>query len=204
MTDKSNEEAIIRYQELVELEQSYFQSTLTDKDLRQAENLCRYYENRNLHHYTKALLLLGEAFLKSGDYPSALKVLLEAQDNAEYQEQRKKRIEQMEASELYQRLTNPVKGKIVKMKNEDWKALGQLLDRTYPGFTYNLLSRYALSDSEMKISYLVKLEKLSNNQIADIMLKTPSAITKSRRRMYKKLTNREGSGDDFNDLIMRL
>ena len=477
--DKSNDEAIIRYQELVELEQSFFNNTISDKNQRQAENLCRYYENRNIHHHSKALLLLSEVFLKSGDYPSALNVLLEAQDlayqkgdvylqclisrargdvyflqqmyddcipcyedyyrlakanrdtlrmaraahcmarvciinqqvdsciayfkeaislgeraihqggivpqsknwladiyiqieeydsarmylthegvddanwgnlylaenkidsaayyfrktlgrykwlgetnvlhklalleryrgnmkaaldyyeqlsaakdslmvmtkdeqtkqtearfnltsvkreleeseherirmrwliaglvvavllvaltafvfwrlhkrnennekmhslllekdrenyelrqdNDNYQEERRRRIAQIQSSELYKRLTSPVTANDKKLSIEEWTELARLLDSAYNGFTHNLTSRHTLSDTELRICYLVKLGGLSNTQIADILSRSPSAVTKSRQRMNKKLTGRDGTSDDFNDFIERL
>ena len=126
------------------------------------------------------------------------------QNDAGYQEEHNRRIAQMESLELYQRLTNPVTGRATIMSEEDWKELAIMVENTYPGFTHNLLSRHGLSETELKICYLIKLEKVTNNQIADYLNKAPSSISSARRRMFKKLSDKEGSSDDFNDFIARM
>ena len=126
------------------------------------------------------------------------------QDNDNYQEERRRRIAQIQSSELYKRLTSPVTANDKKLSIEEWTELARLLDSAYNGFTHNLTSRHTLSDTELRICYLVKLGGLSNTQIADILSRSPSAVTKSRQRMNKKLTGRDGTSDDFNDFIERL
>lgn len=92
----------------------------------------------------------------------------------------------------------------MKVKDEDWDTLRIAIDMAYPQFTerlYGLCPR--LSQKELHICYLIKLS-LSYMSMAHILVCTPSSITQTRKRLYKKISGREGTGEDLDKLIVDL
>lgn len=92
----------------------------------------------------------------------------------------------------------------LKVKEVDWEALRTAIDVAYPQFTdrlYELCSK--LSQRELYICYLIKLS-LSCMSMTRILVCTPSAITQTRKRLYKKISGREGTGEDLDKIIIDL
>jgi len=90
------------------------------------------------------------------------------------------------------------------VKEEDWDALRTAIDIAYPQFTdrlYELCSK--LSQRELYICYLIKLS-LNCMSMTRILICTPSAITQTRKRLYKKMSGRDGTGEDLDKLIVDL
>lgn len=94
--------------------------------------------------------------------------------------------------------------KELKVGKSDWNVLREAIDMVYPNFTgrlYDLCPK--LSEKELYICYLVKLS-LSGTGMAYILHCTPSSITQTRKRLYKKMTGKDGTGDDLDKLIIDL
>ena len=94
--------------------------------------------------------------------------------------------------------------KELKVKEENWDALRTAIDIAYPQFTdrlYELCPK--LSRRELHICYLIKLS-LNCMSMTRILLCTPSAITQTRKRLYKKMSGKEGTGEDLDKLIADL
>ena len=92
----------------------------------------------------------------------------------------------------------------LKVQEEDWDALRTAIDIAYPQFTdrlYELCSK--LSQRELYICYLIKLS-LNCMSMTRILICTPSAISQARKRLYKKISGREGTGEDLDKLIADL
>lgn len=92
----------------------------------------------------------------------------------------------------------------LKVKEVDWEALRTAIDVAYPQFTdrlYELCSK--LSQRELYICYLIKLS-LSCMSMTRILVCTPSAITQTRKRLYKKISGREGTGEDLDKIVIDL
>lgn len=92
----------------------------------------------------------------------------------------------------------------LKVQQADWDALHIAIDTAYPEFTdrlYELCPK--LSQRELHICYLIKLS-LSYMSMTRILACTPSAITQTRKRLYKKISGREGTGDDLDKIIIDL
>ena len=92
----------------------------------------------------------------------------------------------------------------LKVKEVDWEALRTAIDIAYPQFTdrlYELCSK--LSQRELYICYLIKLS-LSCMSMTRILVCTPSAITQTRKRLYKKISGREGTGEDLDKIVIDL
>lgn len=92
----------------------------------------------------------------------------------------------------------------LKVQEEDWDALRTAIDIAYPQFTdrlYELCPK--LSQRELYICYLIKLS-LNCMSMTRILICTPSAITQARKRLYKKMSGRDGTGEDLDKLIVDL
>ncbi|MDE6180792.1 MAG: tetratricopeptide repeat protein [Phocaeicola sp.] len=92
----------------------------------------------------------------------------------------------------------------LKVEDENWDALCAAINVAYPRFTdrlYELCPK--LSQRELHICYLIKLS-LSCMSMTRILICTPSAITQTRKRLYKKMTGKDGTGDDLDKLILDL
>lgn len=91
-----------------------------------------------------------------------------------------------------------------KPSEEDWKNLQNAIDTTYPPFTDRLYSLYpSLSLQELRICYLIKI-CLPNKKVADLLNRTPSAITQTRKRLYKKIYGENGTGEELDRIILDL
>ena len=82
-------------------------------------------------------------------------------------------------------------------RSEDWEALERLLDETYNQFTCRLKELAPLSDVEIKACQLTKIS-LSANQITNTLNYNSSVL---RKRIYKKLFQREGTVEDLKRFI---
>lgn len=106
-------------------------------------------------------------------------------------------------SDIYAFFHQAERGEL-NVKEEDWDALRAAIDIAYPKFTnrlYGLCPK--LSPIELYICYLIKLS-LNCMSMSRILLRTPSAITQTRKRLYKKISGRDGIGEDLDKLIADL
>jgi hypothetical protein len=78
--------------------------------------------------------------------------------------------------------------------------LAQSIDDTYDHFTSRLMSLGKFSDTDLKICYLTKAG-VSPTAIAELLFKTPSAISKARKRMWKRMTGQLASPDELDSFI---
>ena len=104
---------------------------------------------------------------------------------------------------LYQRLKAPAKEGTKKMSEAEWHQLANGIDDIYNNFTKRLLDLARLSETELRICYLLKIN-MPPSEIADILYKSKAAITLARKRMYRKLTGRNGTAEELDSLIAEL
>lgn len=103
-------------------------------------------------------------------------------------------------SDVYIRFHKPD----VKISDEDWKELQEAIDATYPFFTIKLYNLYPrLSQQELRICYLIRIS-LPNKDIATLLNRTPSAITKARVRLYAKIYGKDAKEGDISQIVLDL
>ena len=93
---------------------------------------------------------------------------------------------------------------MAKVTADDWDALIRKLDDTYPRFTnrlYELCPK--LSQRELEVCCLIKTS-LNYMEMSHILACTPSAITKTRQRLYKKIFGKEGKIDELDLFVLDL
>ena len=85
--------------------------------------------------------------------------------------------------------------------DKQWHQIETFLDEHAGHFTARLLEIYPkMKLQEVQMCQLVKLE-LTNQQIAAILCRTQQAITNSRKRLFLKMFDREGTADELNRFI---
>lgn len=104
-------------------------------------------------------------------------------------------------SDMYEGLCETWK----KLEDERWLDIVKYVDHLlYLNFTYRIKMMYpGISDVELKICCLIKLE-IPVNRIATLLSITSQAISVNRKRLYTKLTHKEGSSKDFDKFILSL
>lgn len=92
---------------------------------------------------------------------------------------------------------------ISKMTENDWRQLQEAIDEAYPKFRSQLSELYPLSLKEMQVCLLLKIE-IVPSRIAEIMYSSKQGITSIRKRLYKKLSGKEGNSRDCDEFIRSL
>lgn len=101
---------------------------------------------------------------------------------------------------IYVRIREKANDKRSKMTEEDWKELTTAINSTYNDFTSRLHALYSFSSIEMKICLLLKA-KVPITTIADLTIRSKSAITSARRAMYEKVYGVKGKPEDWDTFI---
>ena len=110
----------------------------------------------------------------------------------------------LEQSPLYERIKFNAGKEHFRLTDEEWQELATLIDDAYGQFTQRLRNLYGgISEYELQICYLVKLD-ISSVNIGKMLCKSNAAIGMARKRIYKKLTGKDGTASQFNDFIQSL
>ena len=104
------------------------------------------------------------------------------------------------SSAIYVRIREKANNKGSKMTEEDWTELTTAINTTYNDFTSRLHALYRFSSIEMKICLLLKA-KVPITTIADLTIRSKSAITSARRAMYEKVYGVKGKPEDWDAFI---
>lgn len=105
------------------------------------------------------------------------------------------------ASDLYQGLHT----KWEILDNERWPEVVKWIDHVlYLNFTYKIKMMYpGISEMDLQICCLTKLG-ISVTRMAALLLRTSQAISLKRKRLYVKLTQKQGTAQDFDEYILSL
>lgn len=99
-----------------------------------------------------------------------------------------------------------LKGKLATGKSvsdKEWAELRNVIDMHYDDFTIRIMSMHRLSDFELRVCMLIKLD-FKVKEIAVLTCHTPMAVTAARRRLCEKFFNEPGSPKRFDDFIRSL
>ncbi|MBQ3754283.1 MAG: hypothetical protein II864_12225 [Prevotella sp.] len=89
------------------------------------------------------------------------------------------------------------------MKAEEWQQVEHSLKTVYPGFTAQLQSLYPMSDVEYHTCLLIKL-RIPTKDIVAVLAREANTISSLRKRLYKKVFDREGGAKDWDDFILSI
>ena len=106
----------------------------------------------------------------------------------------------LKRTDVYKRFQAVNKEGSEKVREADWKELRIVIDEAYNQFSSRLYELYPIKETEMKVCLLLKIE-LSPLQIATVTMRSKQAVSSIRKRLYKKLFNKEGSIEEFDNFI---
>ena len=101
---------------------------------------------------------------------------------------------------------NKLKDKLAANKSvsdKEWAELRCAVDTYLNNFTRRITAMHSLSDFELKVCILIKLD-FKIKEIAVLTCHTPIAVTAARRRLYGKFFGKSGSPGEFDDFIRSL
>jgi tetratricopeptide (TPR) repeat protein len=87
-----------------------------------------------------------------------------------------------------------------KMTPDDWKELENTILFFFPDFKNNLLELCKLSETNFRISLLLKIE-IPVNEIAKLIFKKSNSVTSARKRLYEKIFGHADGPEAFDKLI---
>lgn len=106
-------------------------------------------------------------------------------------------------SDIYRLILKEIESDKFHLAEDDWNDLKRTVNDVYSNFDKNLFSFLKVSSQEYRICLLLKVGVTPSN-IAKFMNRTKEAITASRRRMYKKAFDKDGTPTDWDNLVRSL
>lgn len=107
-------------------------------------------------------------------------------------------------SEIYFYFHEITHNENIKIPLNRWNELRYAIDIAFPNFTAQLYALYPqISDLELHICYLIKIS-MQVKDIARLVDRSPSAITVSRARLYKKIHGLTGTAEMMDNFIVDL
>ena len=89
-----------------------------------------------------------------------------------------------------------------RLSEDDWAQIETCIDETYNHFTTRLMSICTLSETELHVRYLIKMH-ITPLDMSNLLFKTQAAISMLRKRLYKKITHKEGSAQLLDEFILK-
>lgn len=105
----------------------------------------------------------------------------------------------MKETEIYSLLLNKMKVN-QNITQAEWSELDQAINQYFVDFKLKLYRICNLSDLEYQIYLLLKLE-VSLSDISTLVHREPSALTMSRKRLFKKMFKKEGKAEELDSFI---
>ena len=100
----------------------------------------------------------------------------------------------MKETEIYSLLLKKMKVN-QNITQAEWSELDQAINQYFVDFKLKLYRICNLSDLEYQICLLLKLE-VSLSDISTLVHREPSALTMSRKRLFKKMFKKEGKAEE--------
>ena len=80
--------------------------------------------------------------------------------------------------------------------DEDWHILQKQIDACYENFTSKLNELRLLNRTDLRVSWLIKLN-FKKKEIATLLSLSPESISSIRRRLYEKVFHQKGASKDW-------
>ena len=148
---------------------------------------------------------------KLGDENSMLKLELEERKaKLDYnnkvarieQEKRQQAESVIMGSDIYRKIKELLaRGR--SMSDDDWKAVAQMVNEVYTGFTERLFSLYRMSEQDYHVCLLIKIH-IQPKDIATLTAHSKEGVASTRSRLYQKIFGKKGTTKDWDDFILSL
>lgn len=140
---------------------------------------------------SKELLLVQKEKLEQAN--RAIETLQKQQDLLE---------EALRKSEIYAHCYRAIEDSSVTLTSADWENLEQVVNETYDNFTNRLFVLHpSITTIELRICLLLKI-RLPASAISQLICRTQSAVSMSRKQLYKKIFHEEGVPAKLDEFIV--
>lgn len=179
--------------------------------LRKEEERIRHQSVRQIEENKQKIAQLEQQLAEArqrNDVETADRIMLDAElltaENRNIEANHRRRefaLKEFQKTDLYTRLKLHISEEEIHLSEAEWQQLANHLDDIYDGFTRRLLAIVNLSDIELRTCYLLKLE-VSPSVMAALLFKSKQAISMIRKRLYKKITHKEGIPKQLDEFIV--
>ena len=149
---------------------------------------------------------LAEALLRK-DTAAADRIKLDTEllasenQNLEIRQQRRNLAQKdFRESELYARIKRRDCEQDFHLSEAEWELVAQYIDNIYDDFTNRLLRLCNMSEMELRVCYLIKID-VPPIAISALVCRNKNAISMLRKRLYEKITHQEGNAKQLDDFI---
>lgn len=87
--------------------------------------------------------------------------------------------------------------------DDDWKAVTQLINEVYTGFTERLFSLYRMTEQDYHVCLLIKMH-IQPKDIATLTAHSKESVASTRSRLYQKIFGKKGTTKEWDDFVMSL
>lgn len=110
--------------------------------------------------------------------------------------------EALRKSDIYVYCYRAIEDSSITLTGSDWKKLEQVVNETYDNFTNRLFILHpSITTIELRICLLLKIG-LSASAISQLICRTQSAVSMSRKLLYKKIFHKEGVPAKLDEFII--
>ena len=109
----------------------------------------------------------------------------------------------IKTTEIYMALREKLIAETSVIGPEQWDEISSTIDFYYPGFRVTLLSLCKISQTEMRVSQLLKMG-FSTTDISHLMNMSRNNPSSIKSRLYAKIFKKQGSAKDFDDFLSQL
>jgi hypothetical protein len=89
------------------------------------------------------------------------------------------------------------------LTHQDWRALSEMVNSIYTGFTEKLYSLYRMSEQDYHVSLLIKV-RIQPKDIALLTAHSKESVASTRSRLYSKVFGQKGSSKDWDDFVLSI
>lgn len=155
---------------------------------------------------------LEKALLESSSHNDEIQKQLQKQkekiiflnsDAATDIETQAKKVSALKQTEIYKKFHDAVCNDAKGIDLKDWEILCSKLDTCYTNFTGKLRSIHPISDIDMKICILLKID-ITVTGISIILNRSKSAIVSARKKMYYNVYGKVGKPEQWDNFIAQL
>lgn len=108
--------------------------------------------------------------------------------------------ENLHRQPIYQKIRSNTGENAKLLTEDDWKHLDNILNVVYSEFTHRLVDLAELKKLELRVCFLLKIGTLQVD-VGPMIGRTKSAVNMMCKRLYKKITHKEGTAKDFVSFI---
>lgn len=106
-------------------------------------------------------------------------------------------------SDIYNKFHQAAKDDTVAINNKDWEQLSNKIDLCFNDFTKCLRAFYPISDIDMKICLLLKID-INVTGISSLIHRSKSTVVSARKKMYEKTHGEAGKPEQWDAFINSL